>query len=153
MSRNTIKRKKQQKKKNNESIFAWEIQEIDQQIKDLSIKITEEKNTMAKSLLISLSNDLILRKNKIILKAFRKISLIKDPESANFIKYHFNKINRETIIVNDVSFLENLKIREANPEFSKLEYMIYENIDLAIDKAKNSKEKMVEPLLVLEELI
>jgi len=114
----------------------------DKEIKDLSNKIDKEENVMVKSLLISRKNDLILKKNKIIEKAF----------VINYLGEHFKEVNKEAILANENAFKENLRIRENNSDFCILESKLQSTCLVILFESAREK-KMTEVLYSLEEFI
>jgi hypothetical protein len=115
---------------------------FDKKIENLIKKINKEQNIAVRSLLISLKNDLVLKKNKIIEKAF----------SVNYLKRYFELVNEKIIIFNKNAFKENLRIRKNNPDFCILESKLHsEYLGFLFELARNIK--MTEVLYYYDEFI
>lgn len=141
MSRNIFFKEVKQKSK--KVSFEDKKNGYDNSIKDLSVKINREHNYAIKSLFISKKNDIVISKNDFLKNAYSR---------PNYVKKMFNSINKEIISQNQDVFKKNLKVRENNPNFVRLENSMGHQPKSILNEMA-SKLQMTEALYEVKELI
>lgn len=109
-----MSRKKQriQLRKDKEISFNTKVTEFDRTINLLSKEITKEKNLVARNLLVSEMNEIIISRNEYVEAVF---------SSPAYVNNLFLLLNGQIKLDNERISKKNLTIREKNPGFANLE--------------------------------